>query len=141
MSPSRDIIIARRDSGHPSDPSPSARSVCGSCYGEPCHKGVHHTLFRRTLFRQTLFRQSMHSLDVVWLTAVGLRAVPIGKTPNQIPKIRGSTIVLEVRCNFSRGGAPKTHWDTLPRLCFPQSPQCLDQCRSFDASNHHHHDA
>ena len=35
---------------------------------------------------------------------IGLRAVPIGNTPNQIPKIRGSTIVLEVRCNFSGGG-------------------------------------
>ena len=66
---------------------------------------------------------------------IGLRAVLIGKMPNQIPKIRGSTTVLEVRYNFSRGGAPQTHWDTLPRPCSPQSPQCLDQCRAFDASN------
>ena len=75
----------------------------------------------QSLFRQTLFRQSMHSLDVGWLTAVtiGLRAVPIGKTPNQIPKIRGSTIVLKVhvRCNFSRG------WGTPDPLGYP--PQAL----------------
>ena len=31
-------------------------------------------------------------------------SIPIGKMPNQIPKIRGSTIVLDVRCNFSGGG-------------------------------------
>ena len=58
-----------------------------------------------------------------------------GKTPNQIPKIRGSTIVLEVRCNFSGEGGTPDNWDTLPRLRSPQSPQCLDQCRAFDASN------
>jgi len=66
------------------------------------------TLFRQTLFRQTLFRQSMHSLEserrVADCSWIGLWAVLIGKTRNQIPKIRGSTIVFEVRCNFSGGG-------------------------------------
>jgi len=52
------------------------------------------TLFRQTLFRQTLFRQSTVRTSGCWLQLNRLRAVPIGKTPDQIPKIRGSTIVL-----------------------------------------------
>jgi len=45
-------------------------------------------------------------VDCSW---IGLRAVLIGKTPNQIPKIGGSTILLEVGlcCNFTgRRGTP-----------------------------------
>jgi len=69
---------------------------------------------------------TMHSRDV-------------GKTlMNQIPKIRGSTIVLElgsVFTNFSRrGGHPRPHRDTLPRPApLGHLDRCLDQCRVFDA--------
>jgi len=61
--------------------------------------------------------------------------MPIGKTPNQIPKIRGIRLCWKYVVAFPEEGAPQTHWDTLPRLRSPQSPQCLDQCRALDASN------
>jgi len=61
-------------------------------------------LFRQTLFRQTLFRQSTLGRRVADCSWIGLRAVPIGKMQNHIPKIRGSTIVFEVHCNFFGGG-------------------------------------
>jgi len=64
----------------------------------------------------------MHSLDVGWLADcswIGLRAVLIGKTPNQIPKIRGSTIALEVRCNFSGGGGTPDPLGYPPQAPFP----------------------
>ena len=51
---------------------------------------------------------------------MSLRAVPIGKTRNQMPKIRGSTILCwrYVCCNFSGGyGAPQT-----PQGYPPQTP-------------------
>jgi len=86
------------------------KSLCDWMCPESKPQG-YTTLFRQTLFRQTLFRQS-----TVWTTTttthkfywngsinnaeyngsrvadfswIGLRAVPIGKMPNQIPKIRG----------------------------------------------------
>ena len=50
--------------------------------------------------------------DYSW---IGLWAVPIGKTSNQIPKIRGrgqyncaGALEVLVRCNFSGGGEPQT---------------------------------
>jgi len=87
------------------------------------------TLFRQTLFRQTLFRQSTVGTLTSggWLQLNRPAAVQIRKTPNQILKIRGSTIV-------SRGeGAPQTPPAYLPRPHSPRSPRCLDQCRAFDA--------
>jgi len=60
--------------------------------------------YSNRLFRQTLFRQSTLGRRVADCSWIGLRAVLIGKMQNQIPKISGSTIVFEVRCNVSGGG-------------------------------------
>jgi len=57
------------------------------CTELPCYRYI--TLFRQTLFRQTLFRQSTVGTSGSWLQLNRLRTVPIGKMPNQIPKIRG----------------------------------------------------
>ena len=75
--------------------------------------------------------------DCSW---IGLRAVSIGKTSNQvqIPKIRGrgSTIVLEpwrYIVTFLEKGARQTSPEYPPHS--PRSPRCLDQWHAFDASD------
>ena len=66
---------------------------------------VHHTIPTDSVPTDaipTVHAQSGRRVaDCSWIS---LRAVLIGKTPNQNPKIRGSTIALKVRCNFSGGG-------------------------------------
>ena len=82
--------------------------------------GVHHTIPTDSVPTDaiptdaipTVHAQSgRRGADCSW---IGLRAVPIGKTPNQIPKIRGSTTVWKYVVTFPEEGAPHTHWDSLP---------------------------
>jgi len=61
--------------------------------------------------------------DCSW---IGLRAIPIGKTSNQIPKIRDrgqyncvGALEVGLCCNFSGGGAPQTSPEYPPT---PQGP-------------------
>jgi len=76
--------------------------------------------------------------DCSW---IGLQAVPIGKTSNQIPKIRSRgqyncVGALEVCCNFSGGGGISDLIgipSPLPRPHSPRPPRCLDQWRAVDA--------
>jgi len=59
--------------------------------------------------------QSGRRRRVADCSRIGLRAVPIGKTPNQIPKIRGSTIMCwKYVVTFPVEGHPRPHQDTLP---------------------------
>jgi len=60
--------------------------------------------------------QSGRRRRVVDCSWIGLRAVPIGNTLNRIPKIRGSTIVLEpwrYVVTFPEEGQPRPHQDSL----------------------------
>jgi len=99
---------------------------------------------RRTVSRVHHAIPTVHSRDVGWLTTswIGLRAVPIGKTSNQIPKIRGSTIVrvgaLDVRCYFSGGGDTQTPPGYPPQAPLPSVPRsmpCFRCMRRLDPSN------
>jgi len=82
--------------------------------------------------------------DCSW---IGLRAVQIGKTSNQIPKIRGRgqyncVGALEVHCNFSGKGAPQTspeypphspgHTPQAPLPSVPGSMTCFRCMRRLD---------
>jgi len=73
---------------------------------------VHHTIPTDSVPTDaipTVHAQSGHRVaDCSW---IGLQAVLIGKTLNQIPKIRGSIIVWKYVVTFLEEGTPQTHWD------------------------------
>jgi len=94
------------------------------------------TLFRQTLFRQTLLQQSAVGTSDGWLQLNR----PTGSTdwkyiePN--PENQGQYNCVgawRYVVTFPEEGHPRPHRDTLRRPQSPRWPQCLDQCRAFDA--------
>jgi len=116
--------------------------VCQSAQQYPSSKYNHNTFQRGTPhYSDKLCSDRCYSDSpcTVWTSGGWLQLNrPTGSTdwkdaePNPENQLRWKYVVT-----LPEEGAPETHWDThtLHRLRSPQSPQCLDQCRAFDASN------